>query len=151
MRSQTKPGQNAARHQCVLHKRFQKEAERLGKDKNSKRCWKWLWQMSELKQALGRKMASGKGGNEGQRRRATGHKGSGQRETEGGRHWQRPVRRKMTSNNRKMTFRQQKTTKMGPNWPKRHKLQKHRRSSTLCKTVQTCKSQGSPWFKGSKL
>jgi hypothetical protein len=26
-----------------------------------------------------------------------------------------PVRRKMTSNNRKMTFRQQKTTKLGPN------------------------------------
>jgi hypothetical protein len=91
--------------------------------------------MSELKRPLDEKWRTGKG--------ATRDNGGGQLATKGPDKGKRkeggtgkdPVRRKMTSNNRKMTFRQQKTTKLGPNWPKRQKLQK---TPTFKHTVQNC-------------
>jgi hypothetical protein len=61
-------------------------------------------------------MANGKGGQRGateEGKLATKGPDKGKRK-EGGT-GKDPVRRKMTSNNRKMTFRQQKTTKLGPN------------------------------------
>jgi hypothetical protein len=71
--------------------------------------------MSELKKPLDEKWRTGKEGNEdnGGGQMATKGPDKGKRK-EGGT-GKDPVRRKMTSNNRKMTFRQQKTTKLGPN------------------------------------
>ena len=71
--------------------------------------------MSELKRPRDEKWRTGKEGNEdnGGGKLATKGPDKGKRK-EGGT-GKDPVRRKMTSNNRKMTFRQQKTTKLGPN------------------------------------